>query len=145
MQLSYYTDYSFRILMFAASLSPGKMGQIKPVAKQLGLAENHVRKIVRELGSGGYLSNKAGKNGGFRLARSPAEINLAGVVQFCETNFALMECFHENRNNCSIMRVCQLRPVMGEALDAFLKVLEKYFLEDILNKQVRESFQRTEV
>jgi Rrf2 family nitric oxide-sensitive transcriptional repressor len=141
MQLSYYTDYAFRILMLAGSLPPDKLGQIRPTATQLGLPENHVRKIVHELGVEGYLINKPGKNGGFSLAYSAADINLAAVVRFCETNLALVECFREEQGDCSIIKVCQLQKVLGKALSAFLSVLGDYSLEDILNKKVQQSLQ----
>jgi Rrf2 family nitric oxide-sensitive transcriptional repressor len=45
---------------------------------------------------------------------------------------ALVDCFDPAAPRCPIANACVLRPVLGEALDAFLSVLEGYTLEDLI-------------
>ena len=56
-----------------------------------------------------------------------------------ETNLKVVECFDMRTNTCPIVPVCQLKPVLSEALDAFLAVLDRYTLADLLNPRRRTS------
>jgi Rrf2 family nitric oxide-sensitive transcriptional repressor len=42
------------------------------------------------------------------------------------------ECFDVEHNQCAISRICRLRGVLKEAVDAFHAVLARYTLEDLV-------------
>lgn len=44
----------------------------------------------------------------------------------------LAECFDRRKNTCVLTPVCSLKPVLNEALDAFLSSLNQYSLADLL-------------
>ena len=88
--------------------------------------------VVHRLASLGYLETVRGKGGGIRLARAPEAINLGRVVRDIETDMALVECFGGSPGACRIEHACALRGVLGEALEAFLAVLDRYTLADLL-------------
>ncbi len=46
-----------------------------------------------------------------------------------EPDFALVECFG---NQCLITPRCRLRGVLHEAMDAFMRTLDRYTLADLL-------------
>lgn len=131
MRLTLYTDYSLRVLMYAGLKRDG-LATIPEVAESYGISRNHLMKIVHQLGVLGYLENVRGRGGGFRLAKPPGEINLGEVVRRTEDDMALVQCFDAAAPRCPIANACVLRSVLGEALDAFLSVLEGYTLEDLI-------------
>ena len=47
-------------------------------------SQTYLRKLMRKLVVGGLVTSASGNNGGFRLARDPAEINLAQIVEVVE-------------------------------------------------------------
>jgi len=43
-----------------------------------------------------------------------------------------VECFHAEDNHCVITRVCGLRGVLADALQAYFDVLDRYTLQDLV-------------
>ncbi|MGA8182879.1 MAG: Rrf2 family transcriptional regulator, partial [Terriglobia bacterium] len=70
-------------------------------------------------------------NGGMYLRQPAREVNLGTLIRETEHDFALAECFGPN-NRCVITPACRLRHVLHEALQAFLAVLDRYTLADLL-------------
>ncbi|WP_100398836.1 Rrf2 family transcriptional regulator [Bacillus sp. FJAT-44742] len=132
MQLTTYTDYSLRLLLFLA-VQPGKeLTSIKKVSTIYGISYNHLTKVTHELSKMGLVETIKGRNGGIRLAKQPSDINIGEVVKQTEDNLELVECFNENTNTCVLSPACRLKGVLKEALKAYLNVLEQYTLEDLL-------------
>jgi Rrf2 family nitric oxide-sensitive transcriptional repressor len=51
-----------------------------------------------------------------------------------ETNLNVVECFDSATNTCPIVSACMIKPVLAEAMNAFLSVLDRYTLADLLNR-----------
>lgn len=141
MQLTQYTDYSLRVLIYL-SLHDNKLATINEIANSYGISRNHLGKVVHNLANLGYIETTRGKGGGMRLSKTPEKINLGEVIRRTEGHFDLAECFNAMHNTCSIAPYCQLKDVFWEARCAFLAVLDKYSLADIVrNKdELRSSF-----
>jgi Rrf2 family transcriptional regulator, nitric oxide-sensitive transcriptional repressor len=77
---------------------------------------------------------KAGRTGGICLAREPEAINMGQLMRVAEPGFRLVECFEGEKNNCPIAAACSFRGVLSEARDAFLTVLDRYTLQDVLRR-----------
>jgi len=140
MELSRFTDYSLRTLIYAG-LHAGRTITVGEVAAAYGISENHLVKITHNLGKLGFIDTKRGRSGGFQLARTPGEINLGKVVRATES-LALLECLGADGGRCPITRACVLKQVVGEALTAFLETFDRYTLEDVLRPRalLLESF-----
>ena len=131
MRLNTFTDYSLRVLIFAAVRHP-ELSQISEIADSYRISTTHLTKVVHQLGRGGFLKTQRGRGGGIRLSRPAREISLGSVVRHSEKDLRLVECFEPSSGRCSIEPVCGLRPIFAEALEAFLQVLDSYSLEDLL-------------
>jgi Rrf2 family nitric oxide-sensitive transcriptional repressor len=134
MELSRFTDYSLRTLIYAG-LHAGKTVTVAEVATAYSISENHLVKIIHQLGKLGFLETKRGRSGGFQLSRPAPEINLGQVVRSTET-LALVECLGEDGGGCPIVQACVLKKVIIEARDAFLETFDRYTLQDILRTRV---------
>lgn len=132
MRLTNYTDYSLRTLIYLAVRKQEKLATIKEIADSYHISKNHLMKVVYELGKTGYLENIRGRNGGLRLGKRPEEINIGQVVRLMEEDFHTVECFDPSKNLCVISPSCRLKGVLGEAMHAYLQVLNKYTLADVL-------------
>ncbi len=129
MRLTTFTDYSLRVLIYLAA-NVEEPATIAQIAQRYGISRNHLMKVAHGLGQKGYVVALRGKGGGLRLSRPPADINLGELVRSMETDLAIAECFGQ-KNQCIITPACSLRPVFGEALEAFLAVLDTYSLADV--------------
>ena len=136
MQLTLYSDYSLRVLIYLA-VAPERIATIEEVARSYDISKAHLTKVVHQLGRRGYVETLRGRRGGIRLARPPQEIGVGQVVRAMEENLALVECFDPAHSRCAIQTACGLRPVLDEALAAFLAVLDRYTLADLVARRRR--------
>jgi Rrf2 family nitric oxide-sensitive transcriptional repressor len=134
MQLTRFSDYTLRVLIYLA-LHPDRLATIEELAEGYGISRGHLMKVVHHLGQRGYVETIRGRGGGLRLARTPETIRIGEVVRGSEENLALVECFEPATNGCRIAPVCALRPALREALDAFLAVLDRYSLADLVRRR----------
>jgi Rrf2 family nitric oxide-sensitive transcriptional repressor len=126
MRLTRYTDYSMRVLLYLGG-RPDQLCSIGEIAQAFDISHNHLMKVVHELGRAGLVASVRGRFGGIRLARPAAEINIGDVVRQTEPDFDLVDC-----GNCRIQPVCVLSCVLQEAIGAFLAVLGRYSLADLV-------------
>lgn len=136
MQLTTYTDYSLRVLIYLV-LYPERSTTIQEIADFYKISKNHLVKVVHQLGSKGFILTQRGKHGGIRLARAPEQVSVGEVVRAMEPNFELAECFGRDRIHCAVLPLCGLRPILQEGRDAFLGVLDRYTLADLVLKKSR--------
>ena len=80
MQLTSFTDYGLRALIYMASLPEGKMTSITEVTQVYGVSRNHMVKIINQLSHMGFVEAIRGKNGGIRLGKPAADIIVGEVV-----------------------------------------------------------------
>lgn len=130
MQLSKFSDYSLRVLIYLAG-QPDTLSTIDEISARYGISKDHLRKIVHNLVQSGWVESKRGRNGGLSLSMNPASISIGKVVRSTEENLAIVECFNAETDTCQISGVCRLSGMLDEALQAFLSVLDKYSLDDI--------------
>jgi Rrf2 family nitric oxide-sensitive transcriptional repressor len=131
MKLSGFTDYGLRVLIYLAA-QPGRRATIGEIARAFAISENHLTKVVYFLGKNGWLANVRGRGGGLELGRAPHDIPVGAVVRQTEGEDRPAECFDAEHNTCPITRICRLRGVLGQALDAFYAVLDQYTLADLV-------------
>ena len=135
MQLTQFSDYALRILLYLGTHDP-QPGERLPALADIGrayrISYNHLSKVAQQLAALGFIDAMRGRTGGVRLARPPAQINLGAVVRATESHFNLVECFDPATNTCPIASVCGLTRALLEARDQFLAVLDRYTLADVL-------------
>jgi len=131
MQLTQYTDYSLRVLLFLG-LHPGRRCTITEISVAFDINRNHLVKVVHNLSSSGWINTIRGKSGGMELAVAAEQINIGAVIRGTEPHFNLLECFDYEVNTCSISPVCALRHALYKARKAFMDVLDGYCLADVL-------------
>ena len=131
MHLTRHTDYALRLLMLLA-LEPNELHTIEEVARRYGISRNHLMKITQTLAQAGFIESLRGRSGGLRLGRAAESINLGAVVRATEDGFELVECFDRDHNTCVVAPACGLRGPLEEALGAFLSVLDRYSLNDLV-------------
>jgi len=129
MRLTLYTDYALRVLIYLGA-HPGKVSSIAEIARAYGISQNHLMKVVHDLRKAGYVKSVRGRFGGVRLARPADKISVGAVVRDTEDDLQLVDCAR-----CVIAPACGLTGVLGEALVAFMTVLDGYRVDDLIGKR----------
>jgi len=130
MRLTLHTDFALRVLI-QVGINAGELTTIEGISKSFGISKSHLMKVVRDLGRKGYLDTVRGRNGGIRLKREPADINIGEVVRDTEEELDVLGCL-QDKGYCRIQRACVLRGAVRDATDAFLAVLDRYTLADLI-------------
>ncbi|MDX8390581.1 MAG: Rrf2 family transcriptional regulator, partial [Mariprofundaceae bacterium] len=123
MQLTTYTDYSLRALLYIAKY-PDRLVTVSEITNYYGVSRNHMVKVVHNLGRHGYIQTVRGKYGGLRLAKETEKINVADVVNLTEPHMNIQECFSRETNTCPLIDNCKLMTTLYQARRAFMEVLE---------------------
>lgn len=129
MRLLASTDFALRVLMRLGA-DPARHRSTEALAQEVGVPRNHLHKIVQDLAEAGLVRTLRGAHGGVQLARPPAEITLGAVVRRLERDQALVECFRADGGACCLAPDCRLRGRLGQAREAFLRVLDATSLAD---------------
>ncbi|MDX3806833.1 RrF2 family transcriptional regulator [Bosea thiooxidans] len=130
MRLTRFSDYSLRVLMYAASRGEGLI-TIEETAATYRISRTHLMKVCHRLTRAGFLRAIRGRSGGLVLARAPSEIGIGEVLRLTEPDFALVECFGGGED-CVMAPRCRLQGVLHEALAAFLATIDRYTLADLM-------------
>ncbi len=134
MQLSRFTDYCLRVLMYL-SFREGELVTVGDIAKAYGVSTNHLMKVVQHLAATGYVHTVRGKGGGLRLAREPRFINLGEVVQACERDLNVVECIGVSSSECPLFPGCVLRSALRDATRSFIATLERYTVQNLVSNR----------
>ena len=130
MRLTMMSDYALRVLLYAAA-HPGRLVTIDETQEVYDLSRGHLMKIVGTLASAGILRSQRGRAGGFTLGMAPEDIRLGDVLRLTEPDFEMVECFGPD-NACAITAFCRLPGIVTEALDAFMAVMDRHTLADLI-------------
>jgi Rrf2 family transcriptional regulator, cysteine metabolism repressor len=84
-KLSVKVDYACRVLVqLARGQGRGELAHIEELARLEAVPATYLVQILGELRNGGLVLSRRGKQGGYALARPPAEITLLDVVSLIE-------------------------------------------------------------
>jgi Rrf2 family nitric oxide-sensitive transcriptional repressor len=131
LHLTLHADYSLRVLLYLAN-TPERQVTTQEISQAYGISKHHLVRVVKSLGTGGFVTILPGRTGGIRLAKEPDQIRVSDVVKATEPGFRLVECFDGHSNTCPIVPVCLLQGALGGALQAFFEVLDRYTLADLI-------------
>ncbi len=129
MRLTRYTDYALRVLLYLGA-RPERLCSIAEISGAYGISQNHLMKVVNDLARAGYVASVRGRAGGIRLGAAPDAIGIGAVVRHTEDGFQLADC-----GSCLVAPACGMQGVLNEAVRAFLGVLDRYTLADMLAKR----------
>lgn len=134
MRMTLHTDYALRMLIYLATRSD-EVCTVNDVAEAYQLPRNHLLKVAQTLRGLGFVETTRGRAGGIQLAKPPAAIGLGTLVRATEEEFSLAECMQTQGRPCAISPACNLKGLLHEALAAFLAVLDKYTLADLVKNR----------
>lgn len=132
MHLNIRSNHAMRLMMYCALNDEG-VASIAEIARACNMSETHLAKIAHQLAALGFVETVRGRRGGVRLARPVGKLNVGDIVRSMEITACLVECLDPETNTCPLIEVCRFRTIIGEALEGFFQVLERYTLADLVS------------
>lgn len=126
------TDYATVVLTVLA-VRPGDVHSAAELAEATGIEPTTVSKVLKPLAQAGLVDGFRGASGGYRLARTAAEISLIQIVEAIEGRLALTECADHGGGHCGISARCTVRDSWRRINDVLGDTLRSVTLADMLD------------
>ncbi len=118
--------------------------QIRSIAGREGLSQDYVGKILTRLRKTGLVKSVRGLNGGYVLAKKPAEISIGAAmralsehpIQTDHLKRDLCGQFPGNRKECIHLRGCNVRQVWTMVMLQIYKNLNQISLSTLLGPEL---------
>jgi FeS assembly SUF system regulator len=132
LRMSRITDYGIVLLThLAVDAQDETVHNARELAARAGLPLPVVSKILKTLTREGFLLSQRGAKGGYALARPPAEITVASIIDALEGPIALTECGTELHGACEREARCAVRQPWQQINREVRKALDKVRLSDL--------------
>ena len=129
LRISRLTDYGTVVLAQMADQA-GRTWTAAELSSVTGVAAPTVSKLLKALARGGLLESFRGATGGYRLARQPAEISAADILDALEGPLSLTECSSAD-SDCELEPVCRVGNAWQSINAAIRQALEDVSLTDL--------------
>ena len=125
-------DYAVRAAFCLAKWAgDGRYVKIREVAQAMALPASYTPQVLRLLADAGLAEARAGRDGGYRLTRPPAEVPLLDVVEAAEGAFTLERCILRG-GPCHWEQACAIHAAWSAAVQATRDSLRRTTLADLV-------------
>lgn len=139
MQLTRFTDYALRVLLYVGKQG-GRQCTVAEIAAYFRISPEHLRKVIHKMAKEGFLETRRGRHGGFVLAREPEKMRVGDVVLAMEKDLAIVDC---DALDCRFSPGCSLKGALDRAGRAFIATLNEVTLADLFaDRGMRQQFKR---
>ncbi len=128
-------DYALRAMIYLASVDPTVLTPFREIARQMGLPEDFLAKILKTLADGGLVRSARGQGGGYQLAKEPREISFLDVIEAVEGPVKLNVCVDEDdpsaHDGCKVAAGCTMTAVWKAGQERMLDVYRSTTLAEL--------------
>ena len=124
--------YALRVMIDLAQHPDEGFVSLKTVAERQGISMKYLEMIVSSLKKAELLESTRGKEGGYRLSRSPADYSVGEILRCLEDNLAPVSCIKDGEIQCDKASACITLPMWKELDDLTNAYLDGVSLQDLL-------------
>src|SRR5271155_484370 len=143
MMFSTKAEYGVRVMVELARRVGEEPVPLTEIAEHDGLPLAYLEHLVARLRKAGLLESRRGSRGGYMLARSPAEITMAEVVEALEGSIAPIECISQSSDGSIVCsresgwagsdsHVCPTKLLWTRVRFAIVRTLQETTLADLV-------------
>ncbi len=135
MKISTKGRYALRLMLDIAMNSTVNPVPLKDTAERQSISVKYLEQIISSLVRVGYVKSIRGPQGGYRLAKAPADYTVGMILRQVEGSMVPVACLEEGGMDCTRQGECVTLRIWKELDEAIRGVLEKYTLEDLIGWQ----------
>ncbi len=124
--------YALRVMIDLAQHPDEGFVSLKTVAERQGISMKYLEMIVSGLKKAELLESTRGKEGGYRLSRSPADYSVGEILRCLEDNLAPVSCIKDGEIQCDKAAACVTLPMWKELDELTNSYLDGVSLQDLL-------------
>ena len=103
--------YALRVMLDIAEQNNEGYTRLDDIAARQGISEKYLESILTVLTRADLLKGVRGKNGGYRLTKSPDEYTVGEILRLTETSLNAVACLKPNAAPCSRKDLCKTLPL----------------------------------
>jgi Rrf2 family protein len=126
------TDYALLALCGLAREPGGRAVNTKVLAEKYRIPPELLAKILQQLARRSLVVSTSGPTGGYRLSRSPMEINVNDVMEAVDGRPAIVQCFKSGQTACTQFETCTIRNPLELVQQRMAMVLNETTLYDLV-------------
>ena len=131
MWISTRAQYGMRALVEIAK-GGERPTSLKVVSVRQGLSQQYLEQIFSVLRKAGFVESVRGARGGYRMKRSPLEVQALEVVELLEGTLARVICI-EDKEACDRVGQCSTEDLWHQVDAAVRSVLSETKISDLLD------------
>jgi Rrf2 family protein len=138
--LSQRTRYTIRALLHLADRSGEGPVQLAEIAQAQNIPPKFLTVMLSQMIREGLVVSRRGRDGGYWLAKAPAEISYGSIVRLTRGSLGLLPCAsrfaHKTCESCISEEKCRLHRVMLMVRDETARILDGLSLADEIPAEV---------
>lgn len=139
MKISTKGRYALRLMLDLALNNNGEPVQIKDISVRQNISNKYLEQIVSALNKAGMVRSIRGPQGGYMLAKKPAEYTVGDILRVMEGSMAPVSCLEFEENTCPRENTCATLMVWKRLDEAIKGVIDSITLEDLVEEQMSKS------
>ena len=124
--------YALRIMIDLAQHRDEGYISLKTISDRTQLSMKYLEMIVGNLKKAELVDSTRGKEGGYKLNKTPEEYSIGEILRCIEDNLAPVACIKEGEIQCDRSGACLTVPMWKELDDITNAYLDTVSLEDLL-------------
>ena len=133
--LSKKAKYALKALLYLTKNTDKGLVLISEIATAERIPRKFLEAILVDLKTQGILQSTRGKNGGYSLAKNPAQVSVGNIVRMIDGPLAPIQCvshlYYRKCDECLNEETCEIRLVMKKVRDATAAILDTTYLSDL--------------
>lgn len=125
------------VVDLAASYGQGIV-TLSQLAKNQGISEAYLERIMRMLRSEGIVETVRGASGGYALVIPPDALSVEKVIRALEGSTAITDCVDASGKKCKNACTCSARPLFLTLQNRINDVLKTTMVMDLLNDHIEQ-------
>ncbi len=108
-RLSKRVEYGLIAIRYIALHTNGDVVTAKEIADKHHIPYELLAKVLQRLARAGLIASQQGVRGGYTLAKNPAEVSIAMIINAIEgTPPAIAQCMAEGPESCEVFKNCTI-------------------------------------
>jgi len=137
MRITTHGRYGIRAMLELAARHGQGPVSVRTIAQSQGISLGYLERLMGSLRNAGLVRSVRGCNGGYMLAREPADIKIGQVYRVLEGSIAPVACVDEegSRNACRREGACAARRLWLDIRDSIARELDSRTLADLSQRE----------
>jgi Rrf2 family protein len=134
MKISTKGRYALRLMIDLAQHDAGGYIPLRDISRRQGISAKYLEQIVVQLSRAGFVKSTRGVQGGYQLAKQPAEYTVGDILRITEGSLAPVACLECEPVECVRAAECATLDFWRGLFETVNQYVDATTLEDLVKR-----------